>query len=100
MLNAKKVEFIEELIKDMIREFQNDKKNCEMLHQDTEREEGKIEAPEGLHDDHMMGLAIAHEVRLQVVFPSNPINVAPHYSFDVEQQNAIGYDRGSKRTVI
>lgn len=41
-------EFVEELIKDMIREFQNDKKNCEMLHQDTEREEGKIEALEEL----------------------------------------------------
>lgn len=41
-------EFVEELIKDMIREFQNDKKNCEMLHQDTEREEGKIEALEDL----------------------------------------------------
>ena len=41
-------EFVEELVKDMIREFQNDKKNCEMLHESTERVEGKIEALEDL----------------------------------------------------
>ena len=37
-------EFVESLIEDMIKEFENDKKNCEMLHEDTERVEGKIEA--------------------------------------------------------
>ncbi len=31
-------------------------------------EKGRIEAPIGGHDDQMMGLAIAHEVRSQVVF--------------------------------
>ena len=36
-------EFVESLIEDMIKEFENDK-NCEMLHEDTERVEGKIEA--------------------------------------------------------
>lgn len=41
-------EFVEELIKDMIREFQNDKKNCEMLHENTERVDGKIDALEDL----------------------------------------------------
>lgn len=37
-------EFVESLIEDMIKEFENDKKNCEMLHEDTERVEGKIES--------------------------------------------------------
>ena len=37
-------EFVESLIEDMIKEFENDKKNYEMLHEDTERVEGKIEA--------------------------------------------------------
>ena len=41
-------EFVEDLIQDMIREFKNDKKNCEMLHEDTERIDGKIEALEDL----------------------------------------------------
>lgn len=78
----------------------NDYDTIEELLTIIKNEQGKVEAPEGLHDDHMMGLAIAHEVRLQVVFPNNPINVPPHYSFGVEQQNAVRYDRGSKRTVI
>ena len=41
-------EFVEELIEDMIREFKHDKENCEMLHENTERIEGKIEALEDL----------------------------------------------------
>lgn len=36
-------------------------------------EKGRIEAPIGGHDDQMMGLAIAHEVRSQVVFDQSPI---------------------------
>lgn len=78
----------------------NDYDTIEELLTIIKNEQGKVEAPEGLHDDHMMGLAIAHEVRLQVVFPNNPINVPPHYSFGIEQQNAVRYDRGSKRTII
>lgn len=78
----------------------NDYDTIEELLTIIKNEQGKVEAPEGLHDDHMMGLAIAHEIREQVVIPNNPINVAPHYSFGVEQQNAVVHDRGSKRTVI
>ena len=36
-------------------------------------EKGRVEAPLGGHDDQMMGLAIAHEVRSQVVFDQAPI---------------------------
>lgn len=36
-------------------------------------EKGRVEAPLGGHDDQMMGLAIAHEVRSQVVFDQSPI---------------------------
>ena len=39
-------------------------------------EKGRIEAPEGGHDDQMMGLAIAHHIRDQVVMlimaPAHP----------------------------
>ena len=35
-------------------------------------QQGRIEAPQGGHDDDMMGLAIAHAIREQVVFPTTP----------------------------
>jgi hypothetical protein len=34
----------------------------------------------------MMGLAIAHEIRGQVVFDAEPIIMYPHTNFDVEKQ--------------
>ncbi len=78
----------------------NDKDTLEELLTIVKNEKGRIEAPEGGHDDMMMALAIAHEIRDQVTFPNNPINVEPHYQFEIEKQNAVMYDRGSKRTVI
>ena len=36
-------------------------------------EKGRIEAPEGGHDDEMMGLAIAHQIREQVIFDEEPL---------------------------
>ena len=39
-------------------------------------QQGRIEAPQGGHDDDMMGLAIAHAIREQVVFPSPAAPVA------------------------
>lgn len=38
-------------------------------------DQGRIEAPEGGHDDQMMGLAIAHEARTQVVFTKDVIEL-------------------------
>jgi phage terminase large subunit len=78
----------------------NDKETLEELLTIVRNEKGRIEAPEGGHDDMMMALAIAHEIREQVVFPMNPINVSPHYQFNIEQQTAVRYDRGSKRTIV
>ena len=78
----------------------NDKDTLEELLTIVKNEKGRIEAPEGGHDDMMMALAIAHEIRDQVVFPNNPINVSPHYQFGAEQQASVRYDRGNKRTVI
>ena len=63
-------------------------------------EKGRIEAPEGGHDDMMMGLAIAHEIRSQVVFINEPIVVQPQYHFNVERQNETQYDYGESRTII
>lgn len=48
-------------------------------------EKGRIEAPEGGHDDQMMAMAIAHHIRDQVVFVNEPIEVNPQYHFNVEK---------------
>lgn len=45
----------------------NDKDTLEELLTIIRNEKGRIEAPEGGHDDQMMGIAIAHEVRGQVI---------------------------------
>lgn len=46
----------------------NDENTVRELLTIIKNEKGKIEAPEGKHDDQMMGLAIAHKAREQVVF--------------------------------
>ena len=78
----------------------NDKDTLEELLTIIRNEKGRIEAPEGGHDDHMMGLAIAHHIREQVVFMDEPIIVNPQYHFNVEKYNEAQYDYGETMTVI
>ena len=78
----------------------NDKDTLEELLTIVRNEKGRIEAPEGGHDDDMMGLAIAHEIREQVVFLNEPINVQPQYHFTIERQMQTQYDYGESRTII
>ena len=78
----------------------NDKDTLEELLTIIRNEKGRIEAPEGGHDDQMMGLAIAHQIREQVVFVNEPIIVNPHYNFGVERANATQYDYGEEIVVI
>ena len=63
-------------------------------------EKGRIEAPEGGHDDMMMGLAIAHHIKEQVVFTEEPIIMAPHYNFSVERSRETQYDYGEEITIV
>lgn len=63
-------------------------------------EKGRIEAPQGGHDDQMMSLAIAHHIREQVVFPSDVIEVQPQRHFNVEQKREVVYDFGSLIEII
>jgi phage terminase large subunit len=63
-------------------------------------EKGRIEAPQGGHDDMMMGLAIAHHIREQVVFPSEVIEVKPHHNFNQEKKWDVVYDWGEEMTII
>lgn len=78
----------------------NDKDTLEELLTITRNEKGRIEAPAGGHDDQMMGLAIAHQVRGQVVFDTEEIQVTPQYHFSIEKSNETVYDYGEEITVI
>lgn len=61
-------------------------------------EKGRIEAPEGGHDDQMMGLAIAHEIRSQVSFVQEVLTPYPEFKgFDIE---IVNNDYGEELTVI
>jgi len=76
----------------------NDKDTLEELLTIVRNEKGRIEAPEGGHDDQMMGLAIAHHIREQVTFKTEPIKVYPEFNFEVERVGT--YDFGEKIEVI
>ena len=78
----------------------NDKDTLEELLTIVRNEKGRIEAPEGGHDDQMMSLAIAHEIRDQVVFINEPIEVQPQYRFNVERMMQTQDDWGESITVI
>lgn len=76
----------------------NDKDTLEELLTIIRNEKGRIEAPEGGHDDQMMGLAIAHESRNQVTFYNEPIIVREETKFTIERQE--DYDFGEEIVVI
>ena len=78
----------------------NDKDTLEELLTIIRNEKGRIEAPQGGHDDQMMGLAIAHHIREQVVFINEPIVVNPQYRFNVERMMETHHDYGEEITVI
>ena len=78
----------------------NDKDTLEELLTIVRNEKGRIEAPEGGHDDDMMGLAIAHEIRDQVVFVEEPIIVNPQTNFNVERYRQTQYDYGEEMTIV
>ncbi len=78
----------------------NDKDTLEELLTIVRNEKGRIEAPLGGHDDQLMGLAIAHEVREQVVFAEEVIHVNPQYHFSVERHNEVQADYGETITIV
>ncbi len=78
----------------------NDKDTLEELLTIIRNEKGRIEAPEGGHDDQMMGLAIAHHTREQVVFNQETEYVPPQYHFGAERKNETQYEYGEDITVV
>lgn len=78
----------------------NDRETLEELLTIVRNEKGRIEAPEGGHDDDMMGLSIAHHIRDQVVFVNEPIEVKPQHHFNTEKYAETQYDYGESVVVI
>ena len=78
----------------------NDQDTLEELLTIIRNEKGRIEAPEGGHDDMMMGLAIAHHIKEQVVFAEEPIIINPRASFDIERHYQTQYDYGEDIVVV
>lgn len=76
----------------------NDKDTLEELLTIIRNEKGRIEAPEGGHDDQMMGLAIAYEIRNQVTFEEEPLT--PYPEFKEWNIDEIGKDYGEQLVVI
>ena len=81
-------------------ELINDKETLEELLTIIRNEKGRIEAPEGGHDDEMMSLAIAYHIRDQVIITEEPIIVNPQYHFNIEKHNETQFDYGEHITVI
>lgn len=81
-------------------ELLNDRDTIEELMQIVRTEKGRIEAPQGGHDDQMMGLAIAHEIREQVVFPEEPIEVVARKDFDIQREAEAWQEQGSALPVV
>ena len=78
----------------------NSKDTLEELLTIIRNEKGRIEAPQGGHDDQMMSLAIAHHIREQVVFPANVIEVKPKAAFTIEKEREVFYDFGEMITIV
>jgi phage terminase large subunit len=81
-------------------ELINDRVTLEELLTIVRNEKGRIEAPQGGHDDMMMGLAIAHHIREQVVFNNAIIEVAPERHFRSERKIEVYHDYGETMTII
>lgn len=78
----------------------NDRDTLEELLTIVRNERGRIEAPEGGHDDMMMALAIAYQVKEQVAVVDEPIIIHPQYHFSSESHSQTQYDYGEEITVV
>ena len=74
----------------------NDKDTLEELLTIIRNEKGRIEAPQGGHDDQMMGLAIAYEIRSQVPQYEEPMIVRDGIAKDF----GITYESNVERIVV
>ncbi len=76
-----------------------DKETLEELLTIVKNEKGRIEAPEGCHDDMMMALAIAYHIMDQVAFPIEAIVTDPSTQFSFEKE-IVSRDYGHKIEIV
>lgn len=76
----------------------NDEDTLRELLTIVKNEKGRIEAPEGKHDDQMMGLAIAHQSREQVIFNEEPLT--PYSEFNWNKKEEAKEDYGEEIKII
>ena len=81
-------------------EYINDPKTLREMLTMVRKDNGKQEAQEGYHDDKVMSIAIAYNAINQVIFDTEPINVAPQYRFGVERKQEVEYDYGEEIQII
>lgn len=74
----------------------NDHETLEELLTIVRNEKGRVEAPEGGHDDMMMALAIAYEIRDQIAIPNEVIPMHSDYQFNIEREIEAQYDFGDE----
>lgn len=77
-----------------------DRETLEELLTIVRNEKGRIEAPQGSHDDMMMALAIAHHIRDQVIFSKEPINVPMQHQFNFEKSARGQSDFGESIVIV
>lgn len=78
----------------------NDKDTLEEMLTVVRNEKGRIEAAEGAHDDLTMALAIAYDIKDQVVFKERPIYVDPQYHFLAQRERQPRRDYGERIVVV
>ncbi len=78
----------------------NDLATLEELQTIVKSKTGRPEAPSGKHDDDMMGLAIAHEVRTQVYFDEHKIPLLQQDFFGTEWESSGWKDYEEKIEII
>lgn len=74
----------------------NDKDTLEEMLTVVKNMQGRIEAQEGAHDDLTMALAIAYEIRSQVVFQQEEKAKVSQYNFEIEREYAPQFDYGEE----
>jgi hypothetical protein len=78
----------------------NDKDTADELLTIVKNKKGRIEAPEGMHDDQMMGLAIAYHVREQVTFDEEAMQMNRQDEFHIQSEKSVKYEYDDYITVI
>ena len=88
---------LKEIVRDSC-ELINDKETLEELLTIVVNADGRTEAAVGYHDDMMMALAIAYQIREQVVIPAQKVENRPIYNFSSERPRRA--ERGEKVSVV